>query len=37
VWNFKTEDSITSAPYIVENMILVGSMDRTLYALPLVD
>ncbi len=38
-WSFQTENSITASPFIAENerLILVGSMDRTLYALPLVD
>jgi serine/threonine protein kinase len=38
LWSFTMpENSITSAPYIAENVILFGSMDQTLYALPLVD
>lgn len=37
VWKFRTENAITSSPYIIENIILVGSMDQTLYALPLVE
>lgn len=38
LWKFKTGGEITSAPVIFEekNLILVGSMDNTLYALPLV-
>lgn len=36
-WKFHTGGKITSAPYIADNVILTGSLDHTLYALPLVD
>jgi serine/threonine protein kinase len=36
-WKFETGGGITSAPYLSENIILVSSMDKTLYALPMVN
>lgn len=36
-WDFKTENAITSAPAITDKLILVSSMDHTLYALPYVE
>jgi eukaryotic-like serine/threonine-protein kinase len=35
-WKFATKGGITSTPYIADNTILVGSLDKTLYAFPLV-
>lgn len=35
-WRFKTQDGITSAPLIAHDRIYVTSMDKTVYALPLV-
>lgn len=36
VWKFETQNAITAQPHIVDKIILVASMDHTLYALPLV-
>lgn len=36
LWQFETDGAITSMPAIYKDTILVTSMDRTIYALPLV-
>lgn len=35
-WKFRTEAAITAMPFVSGNVILIGSLDHTLYALPLV-
>jgi outer membrane protein assembly factor BamB len=35
MWQFRTEGEITGAPAVSDRLVLVGSMDKTLYALPL--
>lgn len=36
-WRYKTQSGITSAPLIAHNRIYITSMDKTIYALPLVN
>jgi outer membrane protein assembly factor BamB len=35
-WKFKTNGPITAKAHVIGDVILFGSMDKTLYALPLV-
>lgn len=37
IWRFQTGGAITSTPHITDELIFIGSMDHTLYALPLVN
>jgi outer membrane protein assembly factor BamB len=37
LWRFKTGGAITATPSIIGDLLLIGSMDHNLYAIPLVN